>query len=264
MLERAFDSHCHLDDPRFDTDRAQVLQTAFAAGVDRWLIPGVSEEQWPRAVDVAQTVQRLGCGRALIAVGCHPYALDNQGEVQNIAPRFTAFRKRHPVVAIGETGLDAPLSKRGGPSLEIQTEWLRSHVEYARASALPLVLHVVGAHGRALEVLESEAHATTGGVVHAFSGSLEVARRYLALGFKLGIGSLLLRAGARRVCEVTQLCPLSELVIETDAPDMAPGGARNHPSAVVAVAARVAELRGLSLERVITETRATANALFAV
>lgn len=269
MLARAFDSHCHLDDPRFDVDREQLLSQAAAEGVDYWLIPGVSEAQWARAARVATGVEQGGWGRALLSVGYHPYALHQHPEPVDVAARLDVFRSTTGVAAIGETGLDTPLSKAGGPSLEVQSQWMTEHCQYALKYALPLVLHVVGAHGKALDVLSeclgrgtAGGNYEAGGVVHAFSGSVEVAHRYVALGFRLGIGSLLLRRGARRAAEVTEALPLSSLLIETDAPDMAAHGERNEPRAVMDVARRVAELRGLPLEHVVAETRHNAMALF--
>ncbi|MCU0671163.1 MAG: TatD family hydrolase [Myxococcota bacterium] len=243
------DAHCHLDFEAFDADRDEVLDRAAALGVRAIVIPGVHSAQWARAAALV----RRGHPRVRLAmaVGWHPEHLealvhhtrgDESDDVRDAASGGSAARDREPLVtqivraaselgavAIGECGLDRRVEAR--VSLERQREVLDAHVEAAKRSGLPLVLHVVRRDGALLDALRP--HAPLRGMVHAFTGGPELAREYVALGLHVSFGGGLTRPNARRARDAAAVVPAERVLIETDAPDQTPHGApspRNEPS----------------------------------
>ena len=255
----------------FDADRAAVLARAAAAGVYELVIPGYSPATWSRAA--ALTSATNAGVRVHVAVGLHPYALAGpalpEGELTG---QLVAAAECFGAVAIGECGLDGPLSKRtaGGVSSAVQERVLREHVHAAALTGLPLVLHVVRAHAAALELLRPDTtrRETPGprGVVHAFSGSVDVARSYVRLGFMLAFGGAITHARHQRARAAAAWVPDDALLLESDAPSgrLSGGPPRNEPSALPRVLAVLAELRGQSQERVAEMTRDNAARLFRV
>lgn len=267
-----FDSHCHLDFAEFDADRGDVLERARATGVSEMLVPGYEPEQWLRAGAVALAATERGL-TVYTAVGIHPYALaesasswvDRQPGV--LAATLAEAATQHGVVAIGECGLDAPLADRVGEacSLAGQSAVLREHLRAASACQLPLVIHVVKAHGPALELLRGEpAGVAPRGVIHAFSGSPELVREYVDQGFMLGFGGALSRPTHEKARAAARATPDEWLLVETDAPSgrLEGGPERNEPAALARVVETLAELRGQSVEHVATITQANARRLF--
>ena len=244
------DSHCHLDFPVFDDDRDVVVQRARDVGVTGILVPGVAPATWGRVLAVRE---RYG-GMIRVALGLHPHALPALSEAQvdaglaGLAHRLLA----EDACAVGECGLDGLLVKRGVP-WERQEAVLSAQLTVARRLDLPVVLHCVKAHGRLLALLE--AGGPIAGVVHAWTGSAEMTARFAALGLHFGFGGAITRANARRPLEAAAAAPADRVLLETDAPDMAPRGAafalpvpgRNEPMMVAAFAARLRELRGAPL-----------------
>lgn len=261
-----FDSHCHLDFPAFDTDRAAVCARAVRAGVGEVFVPGVAKEQWPRLL----RLRRLW-PQALVGVGLHPYffaamsAADRSSALESLPGWF----QRLGACAVGECGLDAGLAKRGGPSLEQQREVLLGHLAWAQRLDAPVVLHIVGAHGRFLETLDSVGFRGRG-VLHAYSGSAEMVPLYAARGLYFGFGGAITRPAARRVRAALRAVPADRLLLETDAPDQCPDGfsgpsqwpTRNEPAALVQVARAVAQERPLSLSQLSRLSRENAHRLF--
>lgn len=215
-----FDTHCHLDLPVFDPDRESVLRRARAAGVRHLLVPGITAGGWER-------IRALCAGDPGLhaAYGLHPLFMEAHGEGDLRAlERLVA---EDPLVAIGEIGLDF---HQRDADREAQTRLFEQQLAIARDAGLPVVLHVRKAHDQVLQCLRRA--RVRGGIAHAFSGSLEQARRYIDLGFRLGFGGMLTYERSRRLHALAQALPLSALVLETDAPDMtvaAHHGERNSP-----------------------------------
>ena len=185
------DSHCHLDDPRFDADRSAVIDAAVAAGVERMIVAGVSPERWRAQSELARThAPRVAC-----TYGVHPWAAAaaTDAEAAGMAEdleRALSDTSLHPPCGVGELGLDrSPRVPRG--SLDRQARVLRDQLAIARERDLPVVLHVVGAQDRALRILERDGLPAAGGVAHAYGGSPELVARYLALGLHLSFGGTL-------------------------------------------------------------------------
>ena len=252
-----FDSHCHLDFASLEGDRDAVLARALEAGVRTILVPGVSAAQWTRAVALRRDARLLEGVEISFAVGLHPEVAPT--DVEPALAAMPAFLDRLDAVAIGELGWDGRLDL----SLGAQDPSAEAQLRMARERALPVILHVVGAHGHALERLAP--HAPLRGVIHGYSGSAELVSRYVRLGLSIAIGPSVTDARATRVHEAVRAVPLERLLIETDAPDRSPrDGAprRGEPADVRAVARAVAEVRGVSFEAVVDATRHNAEALF--
>lgn len=257
-----FDSHCHLDFEVFAQTRAEVWEAARAQGVAEAFVPGIAPHQWPHLTLVREHLEGI-----YIGVGVHPahvaaWAGDHASAAHSWRLREQALELG--AVAIGEFGWDSRVAKGGGASLEIQTEVARQHLAVAEQLRLPVVLHVVGAHGPALETLRQTAPLAAGGVVHGFSGSKETAQQYTRLGLKIGLGTGLLRPNARRVLETARALDDESLLLETDAPDQPIYGTEppNRPESLVRVAQRLAELRQIPLLRLARITTRNARRLF--
>ena len=248
-----FDSHCHLDDPRFDPERRAVLRRAREAGVTDLVIPGVSAETWARTR--ACCAGEAGVHRAY---GLHPYFLDRHRSAH--VKQLQRWLETERPVAVGECGLDY---RNAQPDPADQLVFFRAQLRLARDGRLPVIVHAC----KAVDAVLAELRRVPGvrGVIHGFAGSEQQARQLIDLGFKLGIGATVQFDRARRLQRVVARMPLEALLIETDAPDQ-PGpahrGGRNEPAYVRAVAERIAELREMPVEELARATADNARALF--
>jgi len=240
-------------------DRAQRL------GVDGAFVPGVSPAQWRR---VAR--QLAGLPGLCWGVGLHPYHLEESTPAhwRQALDSLPQCYRQLGACAVGECGLDARLAKRGGPDLEVQVGVLEAHLDIARLLGAPIVVHVVGAHGRMLQLLERRGPLPAGGILHSYSGSAELVPRYARLGFSFGFGGAVVSDRARRARDSVRRVEPQQLLLETDAPDQPIGGGgpgrRNEPAALLQVAETVASLRNIPLDALAESTRANALRLFGV
>ena len=235
-----FDSHVHLDDPAFDADRAEVIRAARAAGVRRFLLPGVGRWTWPRQLALAESEPGFHC-----ALGLHPLFLDRHHP--DDLERLAEILGRPNVVAVGEVGLDF-YSKDADRSA--QQALFEAQVRLARDRGLPLVLHVRRAHDPVLATLR-RLRFPHGGICHACNASLQQALQYLDLGFRLGFGGTLTYPGSRRIRALAAALPEEAICLETDAPDIPPAahrGERNSPAYLPEVLMALAEVRGAAPE----------------
>ncbi|MDF2181753.1 TatD family hydrolase [Neptuniibacter sp. CAU 1671] len=256
MTLRLIDSHCHLDFDVFDADRNLLLQRAAAEGVADIIVPGVTAERWAALLELCRSDRGL-----YPALGLHPCFLD-QHNIKDLT-RLERLLEREAVVAVGEIGLDLFIP---GADLKHQLEYLLPQLALARQFNLPVLLHVRKAHDQMLQQLR-RCLLPRGGIVHAFSGSLQQAEQYLQLGFRLGIGGTITYPRANRLRTLVQQLPLESFVLETDAPDMPLQGfqgQRNLPERVRRVAETMAELRGCSLEQIAAQTTQTSESLLAL
>lgn len=243
------DTHIHLDAPELNGTGADFLPQARKTGISTFIIPGLRVADWSGLLALAQQHREV-----FAAPGLHP-AYAEQWSMA--AERQLRELCREPqVIAIGEIGLDGV----SGPPLDQQEIVLRSQLQIALAAGLPVLLHGRKATGRLLEILsELQIGAKIGGVWHGFSGSLPVAQRLVQLGFKIGVGSILLRETARKLPQAVVALPAEALLLETDLPDMA-----QNPQTLVAVAEKLAILRGWSLADTAKITTENANRLFRI
>jgi TatD DNase family protein len=247
------DSHCHLDFPALAEDRAGVLERARAAGVEVMQTIGTRLESASRVLEIAQTCPGVWC-----ALGVHPHHAAKE-PIEDAAPLLA--HSGHPrVIGIGESGLDYYYDH--SPK-DVQARVFRAHIDAARQSGQPLVVHTRDADRDTIAILDEEiAAGPFSGVIHCYSSSPELAWRALALGFYLGIGGILTFKRSEELRATVRAMPLERLLLETDAPYLAPEplrGKRNEPAHVAKVAARLAEVRGVSVALI---ERATSENFF--
>lgn len=241
------DSHCHLSFPEFASEEAALLERMAAAGVTGALNVCVTLEEFPDVLALAERHANVWA-----SVGVHP---DYEDIDEPDVARLVALADHAKVVAIGETGLDY---YRLTEPLEWQRERFRTHIRAAREVAKPLIIHTRNAADDTLAIMEEEGAGQAGGVMHCFTESVEVARRALDLGFYISLSGIVTFKNAHQVHEVAKMVPLERLLVETDAPYLAPvphRGKRNEPAFVPHVAARVAELKGLDPAQVSAVTK---------
>lgn len=231
------DTHIHLD---FLPDGPRALAAARAAGIGAWIVPGVDPGQWSRLL-----ARVCGTPGAWAALGVHPYHAGDWCPER--AEELRSLSSSPQVAAIGEVGLDGQADSDPG----CQESVFRQMIRLARDADRPLLLHMRRATARVLTILREERAVEVGGIAHAFSGSQETARELIALGFALGIGGVITFPEAQRLAETVRQLPEEWLVLETDAPDIAPHPHRheeNRPEWLTLVAVRVAELKGWTLQ----------------
>jgi len=251
------DTHAHLDFPEFAQDLDAVLERAKSAGVHEIVTIGISLASSEKAVELANMHPEL-----YATVGIHPHDAFPLNEKQLRALETLAQAKR--VVALGEVGLDYYRDRR---PRAIQRQCLRQQLDVACKTGLPVVFHVREAHADFLTLVADYAAMLNGGVLHCFSGDWGVAKRCLDMGFYLSIPGTVTFPKAEIQQEVVRQAPWDRLLIETDAPYLAPvpyRGKVNEPAFVRYTAAKVAELRGCSLEEVAEQTTSNAHKVFRI
>jgi TatD DNase family protein len=234
------DSHCHIDMPQFDADRDEVVARARAAGLVEMLVIGEVDEgdALRRSLRVAEAY------RLPVTAGVHPHQARLADERTYDEIRGLAREGR--IVAIGEIGLDFHYDHS---PRQTQREVFRRQVRLAGDVGLPIVVHTRQADLETAEILEQEGARDRGGVIHCFTGGLELARRSLELGLLISFSGILAFPRAEVIQQVAREAPEDRLLIETDAPFLAPPphrGKRNEPAFVVEVARKLAALRGVS------------------
>ncbi|MBF0605873.1 MAG: YchF/TatD family DNA exonuclease [Nitrospirae bacterium] len=249
------DSHCHLNFPDFAQDLEPILQRAEQAGVT--FINMIST----RLTEVGELIRLVESYPQLTTTaGIHPHYAQEAGEGVTAA-LFNALN--HPkMVAVGETGFDFHYNHS---SKEAQERVFRDHIRVAVARHLPLVIHTREAESDTIRVLEEEGGRGCGGVIHCFTGSLAMARWALDFGYHISFSGILTFRGAQALRQVAAEVPLDRLLVETDAPYLAPmphRSKRNEPSLVVEVARVLAQVKGISLEELATRTTANYLRLF--
>lgn len=257
-----FDSHCHLDDGAYDSDRTLVLERAKAVGIEGILVPGYEPQEWARLADFCAVDRMLSWG-----VGLHPWYVHtlDSAQLSQALDALAAYAHVPGVAAIGECGLDGLKARRGGAPLDLQLRVLTRHLKLAREHALPLILHCVHAHGALLALLESQGPLSRGGVMHSYSGPRELIPRYARLGLYFSFAGIITRKNAKRPREALRHVPLERLLVESDGPDqLAEGvaGNRSEPAHIVHVLAAAAELRTEPLEVLKRACRENARKLF--
>jgi TatD DNase family protein len=242
-----FDTHIHLFAPEWQLPPQALHRQAQAGGVEQMLMPGVRASDWSQLLDLAR--QMVG---VYLAPGLHPVYADQWTD--DSQKQLVRLMSESKVVAVGEIGLDAV----AGPDLDIQVNVFRTQLQIAIDAGLPVLLHSRKTTGRVVQILrELKVGQKVGGVWHGFSGSVQVAQELVDLGFKIGVGPILLRGSARKLPQVVCALNPESLVLETDAPDMIEG-----PLGLVDVAGKLAELKGWSLEQTAQVTSENANHLF--
>jgi TatD DNase family protein len=249
------DSHTHIDTPRFDADREAVIQAALAGGVTRMIDPGCDLPSSQAALELAKTHS----GVVYAGVGVHPHEAETYTE--EIGEALRKMAREPEVVAIGEFGLDyfRMLSPR-----DIQRAVFVAHLDLAQACNLPCIIHVRDSHADVMELLRSHGQGLRG-VFHCFSGDVAQAEECLGFeGFMLSFAGPLTKQG-NALPDVAQMVPLDRVLVETDAPYLVPKplkAKRNEPLFVQYTAAKLAELRGMTIDEIAQVTTTNAVRLF--
>ena len=251
-----FDTHAHYDDEAFDADREELLSSMPENGVGLIVDPGCDLDTSRRAVEIARQYPHV-----YAAVGWHP---------ENCAPytrasldALRAWAGDPKVVAIGEIGLDYYWEQN--PPREFQQEVFRDQLALAQELGLPVIVHDRDAHADSLAIVKEFPQVR--GVFHCFSGSAETARELIARGWYLGFDGPLTYKNAKKTVEIARMAPLERILLETDSPYMAPvpvRGTRNDSRNVFHIAARLAEIRGISTDEIIAITNENGRRLFGI
>lgn len=230
------DSHCHLDFPDFAAERDAVIARARAAGVGAMLTIGTRLDEFPAVQAIAETYDDVWC-----SVGAHPHEAADHAAAT--AVELAALAAHPRVVGIGETGLDYHYDHS---PREVQQLVFRNHIAAARLSGLPLIIHAREADDDVARMLRGE--GAPSGVLHCFSSGRGLAEAALDLGFYISISGIVTFRNAEELRAIVREVPLDRLLVETDAPYLAPvpyRGRRNEPAYVAATAAAVAALKGI-------------------
>jgi len=242
------DTHCHLNHESYRNDLAEVLQRANQQGIGRFVCSAVTAKQW-----VEQLCITAEHANIYNTFSIHPWYCDQHQEkhlkqLEELLPE---------AVAVGECGLDL---MPGRPSLETQMSWFKAQIELAIQYDKPLVIHSVKASDMITKELKSYPQAR--GVVHGFSGSMQQAEAYIKQGFRIGIGTRMVRAdGSKAEAMITHL-PLESILLETDSPNGLGERKRNEPSGIILVANVIAKLRNMSATDILESCSKNAEELF--
>jgi len=235
-----FDTHVHMNDPAFDEDRDELIASFPEKGVALAMNVGCSLKSSHDAIALAEKYTHI-----YAAVGSHPDSADEVSE--DVIEAYRKLCKLHPKVkAIGEIGLDYHYEDI---PRDIQKKAFLMQMELARELDMPVVVHERDAHDDGMTIIKQ--FPTVKGVFHCYSGSAEMARQLVKLGWYIGFTGVLTFKNARKAIETAQSIPLDRIVIETDCPFMSPEpfrGRRNDPTRVYRMAEKLAELRGISVE----------------
>lgn len=242
------DTHCHLDLPPLIDQLDQLLAEARAVEISKWIVPAVHPDGWQRIAELSVQHPALRP-----AYGIHPLHAATATTEQLQQLRVLAST----AVAIGEIGLDASYG-----NLDKQEALFREQLKIARLHGLPVLIHCRKAIGRTLAILREERADQIGGIMHAFSGSLESARDFIKLGFAISLSATLTRSTAVRPALLAGQLPLNQLVLETDAPDLPPSGHQgcfNRPAWLHETAHKLAAIKGMTTTEIAKQTTATAQ-----
>lgn len=248
-----FDSHAHYDDAAFDPDRDELLASLPGRGVCRVVDCGADLSSSRQAIALAEKYSYFSA-----AAGIHPECANDAPE--NWEDLLEPLLSSNRIVAVGEIGLDYHFEENA--PREIQRELFERQILLAKKHGLPVIVHDRDAHGDTMDLLRRHRPA---GVIHCFSGSAEMAKEAVRLGFYIGVGGSVTFKNARVPVEVVQSLPRDRLLLETDCPYLAPvpfRGKRNDSSFIPCVAEKIAEIRGEDAQEVLDSAKENAETLF--
>lgn len=241
------DTHCHLDVERFDEDRAQVLERAWAAGVQALIVPAIGPDAWEPLLEWPRRDARVQVG-----LGIHPQLIPSlpPADDDRHLTRLDALLASPEAIAVGECGLDGPSGQ-----LDRQIAILRAHFALARKHQKPLLMHVLRAHPQFLKVIAEEPLPPAGLLMHSYSGSAELTPKYVRYGCHFSFAGPVTFTEARRPLDALKSVPLDRLMAETDAPDQAPHphrGARSEPAYLPLIVDAMERVRGEPVREAVT------------
>jgi len=247
------DTHCHLNDPAFSTSLTDVVERARKAGVVAFIVPSYDRESLKTTEELASAYKDL----VYPAYGIHPWFVDNHVNLDILR----LYIRHKDTVAVGEIGLDfAPDT----PPQNLQIDAFSRQLDFARESGLPVLIHCRRAHEAMYQMVKTY-YGRIRGVMHSFSGDIEMMNRFLDLGFYISFSGSVTRETAKNYHNNARVVPLDRLLVETDAPSIATKttiASGVEPRHAVEIAHRLAVLRGISYEEVCTHTTNNAKNLF--
>lgn len=256
MKPMIFESHAHYDSSQFAEDRDELLQSMPEKGVGTIVNVGATVKSIDEVVEMAEKYPHM-----YAAVGVHPDEVG--GLTEEIFLHMKEQCSREKVVAIGEIGLDYYWDNE---SHDLQKYWFVKQLQLAREMDLPVVIHSRDATEDTLEIMKEHA-SDLRGVIHCFSGSVQTAQQYVQMGYFIGVGGVVTFKNGRKLKEVVEAIPLSNILLETDCPYLAPvpfRGKRNSSEYISYVAEEVARLKGISYEEVLCATEENGKRLFKI
>ncbi|ORU00888.1 putative deoxyribonuclease YcfH [Anaerovibrio sp. JC8] len=250
------DTHAHVNSEKFDQDRGKIITNAIENGVGAIINLGDTIESSKHVLELAEAYDICYAG-----VGVHP---EEAFEMKNDDfDKLSIWAKNKKVVCIGEIGLDYYWEK-DPEKRDLQKRIFIQQLDLARQLDLPVCVHNRDAHGDTMEILKKEGKGIVG-VMHCYSGSLEIARELVKMGWYIGVDGPLTFKNAAKLPEIVKDIPLERILVETDCPYMAPApmrGKRNEPAFVKFVAEKLAELKGMDFEAVKRQTTINAKSLY--
>lgn len=252
---KIFETHAHYDDAAFSEDRDFLLEQMHREGIEYIVNIGCSMENSNSITGLVKQYDFL-----YGTVGVHPE--DAGSLTESDMEELEELSKQDKILAIGEIGLDYHYDE---PPKDIQKQWFVRQLDLAKRRQLPVVIHSRDAAKDTLDIMKAEHAGKTNGVIHCFSYGVEMAREYLNMGYYIGIGGVITFKNGRKLKEVAEYAPLDRIVLETDAPYLAPvpfRGKRNCSLYLKYVVEELARLKGLSAEAVCTVTYENAKRLY--
>lgn len=251
------DSHAHLDDERFDKDRDALIKSLKEDGIDLVINSGSDVASSIKSVSLSEQYENI-----YAAVGVHPHSAKEMEE--STIEVLKSFTGREKVVAIGEIGLDYYYDNS---PRDIQRQKFIEQLNLAKEVDLPVIIHSRDAAQETFDILKEAQDGNLEGVIHCYSGSVDMALEYIKLGFYISLGGPVTFKNARVSKEVAKAVPIDKLLIETDSPYLTPEpnrGKRNEPAYVRYVAGTIAEIRGIPFEEIAIRTSENAKRLFRI
>jgi TatD DNase family protein len=259
-FKRYLDAHCHIDFPNPQVALDQELLRARDMDIYGGILGGTSLEHWKQHQAFCQSHQDF-----YWTMGLHPVYVKEENELQSLDAQMHDFLDSQcPPIGIGELGIDRKFRPRASEELQIKA--FRQQLAFARAYDLPVVLHIVGAHGIVLELLKRDGLPKAKGMIHAFTAPWEMGKAYCQLGLLLSFGGVVTWENANKVKQSALQCPLSMLLIETDAPDQAPQSLQlpHQLSSLIPVAQSIGLLRGVDHELLLAQSTENLKQLFKI
>lgn len=251
------DTHTHLYSSAFEEDRNEMINRAISAGVEKFFIPAIDSE----TTEAMYQLERDFPNHIFLMMGLHPVSVaeNYQEELAHVEQQL----EQRKFFAIGEIGIDLHWNKS---TLKIQQEAFRKQIQLAKKYQLPIVIHCRNAFDEVFEILEEEKNDNLYGIFHCFTGTLLQAKQALSYNMKLGIGGVLTFKNGK-IDQFLQEIDLKDIVLETDAPYLAPApfrGKRNESAYLTHIAQKMAEVYNLSLQEIATTTTNNAEAIFGI
>jgi TatD DNase family protein len=248
-----FESHAHYDDKRFDDDRYETIERVYANGVDYIVNSGSDMNSSEFGIELSHKYPFF-----YAAVGIHPH--ETKDIKQEDMLKLLAMSKDEKVVAIGEIGLDYyyDLSPR-----DIQRKWFEKQLDLSIEAKLPVIIHSRDAAGECFDIIKNS--GVRKGVIHSYSGSVEMALDYIEMGFYIGVGGIVTFKNAKKTANVVKSIPISKILIETDSPYLTPEpnrGVRNDSQNLKYIVEKIAQIKQIEPEKVAEITMVNAKELF--